>query len=242
MATMIPEHRKAVVKRISAELMEKDPTESAIKEAFFRLQMVTVPDGFRITSRQWGSISSSVIRGVRISIGHAKGTKKRLEETGTPKAAEAPLKNVEEPKPTPLPSFTKTDRMEEALGRLTDEMAGIKRVMLRIALALEAQASKGGTSDMGKPGEDFDQDFEGDELNGNVADHPLRNPELARAANSATRTINSGNFGRRCTVEEPRRPYRPRSTVGQTTMEAAFTRASEERDLQAEHGRKQQDH
>lgn len=242
MATMIPEHRKAVVKRIAAELMEKDPTENAIMNAFFRLQTVTVPDGFRIATSDWAGISSSVIRGVRISIGHAKGAKKRIEETGTPKAAEAPLKNVVEPKPAPMPSFTKTDRMEEALGRLTDEMAGIKRVMLRIALALEAQASKGGTTDMGKPGEDFDQDFEGDELNGNVADHPLRNPELVRAANSATRTINSGNFGRRFTVEEPRKPYRPRSTVGQTTMEAAFARANEERDLQVEHGRKQQDH
>ena len=234
MATMIPEQRKAVVKRIAAELMEKDPTEAAIKEAFFRLQMVTVPDGFRITTRQWGSISSSVIRGVRISIGHAKGAKKRIEETGTPKVADAPLKHVEEPKPTPLPSFTKTDRMEEALGRLTDEMAGIKRVMLRIALALEAQASKGGTSDMGKPGEDFDQDFEGDELNGNIAhDHPLRNPGMTRAGRSVSRAINSGTADRR---------FQPRSTIGQTTMEAAFARANEERDLQVEHGRKQQDH
>lgn len=234
MATMIPEHRKAVVKRISAELMEKDPTENAIMESFFRLQTVTVPDGFRIATSDWAGISSSVIRGVRISIGHAKGTKKRIEETGTPKAAEAPLKNVEEPKPTPLPSFTKTDRMEEALGRLTDEMAGIKRVMLRIALALEAQASKGGTSDMGKPGEDFDQDFERDELNGNVADHhPLRNPNLEHATHSLARSCRSSNVERR---------FQPRSTIGQTTMEAAFTRANGELALQVEHGRKQQDH
>lgn len=239
MATMIPEHRKAIVKRIAAELMEKDPTEAAIKEAFFRLQTVTIPDGFRITIRKWSSVSSSVTRGVRISIGHAKGAKKRLEETGTPKVAEAPLKHVEEPTPTPLPSFTKTDRMEEAIGRLTDEVAGIKRVMLRIAMALEAQASKGFTPVMGKPGEEFHKDFEGDELNGNCTDHPLRNsdlmrdPVLTRAVHSVSRAINSG------TVEHR---FKPRSTIGQTTMEAAFARANEERELQTEHGRKQQDH
>lgn len=231
MATMIPEHRKAVVKRIASELMEKDPTETAIMDAFFRLQTVTVPDGFRITTRQWASVKPSVIRGVRISIGHAKGAKKRLEETGTAKPAEAPLKNVEEPKPTPLPSFTKTDRMEEAIGRLTDEVASMKRVMMRIALALEAQVSQGATPTMGKSGEDFDDD---DELNGNIAaDHPLRNPDLARAARSAANTINGGNVPRR---------LQPRPTIGKTTMEAAFARATEERELQLEHGRKQQDH
>lgn len=234
MATMIPEHRKAVVKRIAAELMEKDPTESAIMEAFFRLQTVTVPDGFRITTRQWASVSSSVVRGVRISIGHTKGAKKRVEETGTAKVAEAPLKNVEVPKPTPLPAMTKTDRMEEALGRLTDEVASMKRVMMRIALALEAQVSKGFTPDMGKPGEDFHTDFEGDELNGNIAaDHPLRNPDLTRAATAAARTINSGSADRRS---------QPRPTFGQTAMVAAFARATEERELQVQHGRQQQDH
>lgn len=101
MATMNTEHRKALVKRIAAELMEKDPTDAAIKEAFFRLQPVTVPDGFRISTRGWNDICSSVTRGVRISIGHAKGAKKRIEEIGTPKVADAPLKNVEEPKPAP---------------------------------------------------------------------------------------------------------------------------------------------
>lgn len=234
MATMNPEHRKAVVKRISLMLTDKEPTESAIMEAFFHLQTVTVPDGFRITQKQWPSIKSSVVRGVRISIGHAKGAKKRLEETGTTKVAEAPLKHVEAPKPAPLPSMTKTDRMEEAIGRLTDEVASMRRVMMRIAVALEAQASKGFTPAMGKPVEDFEMDFEGDEPNGNVAaDHPLRNPDLTQAGHSSAQTINSGRADRR---------LHPRPTFGQTTMEAAFARATEERELQVQHGRKQQDH
>jgi hypothetical protein len=237
MATMNTEHRKALVKRIAAELMEKDPTDAAIKEAFFRLQPVTVPDGFRINTRGWDDICSSVIRGVRISIGHAKGAKKRIEETGTPKVADAPLKNVEEPKPTPLPQFTKIDRMEEAVDRLTEEMAGIRRIMLRIATALEAQASKGFTPSMGKPGEDFHADFEGDEVNGNVdVGHPLdRNPDIRRGAAG-------GNVGRRFVVEPAKQPHHPPSTTGMTAMQAAFIKADVERARQQEYGRQQQDH
>lgn len=229
MAIMIPEHRKAVVRRVAAELETRVPSEAAIKEAFLRLQQVTVPDGFRITSRQWSEIKASVVRGVRISIGHKHGAKERAAKTGTPKVAEAPLKNVDEPKPNPLPSFTKIDRMEEAIGRLTEEMAGIKRVMLRIAVALEAQTSKGEPDTEGK----HDPDFEDDAVNGNVADHPLQNP--------VTHPAPHPTFGCRVTVEQPSGARQRYPTIGQTAMAAAFTRAKEERELQLKYGQKQED-